>query len=115
MKALIAVLLAAVPAITDAKGNSYEPPTAEEMAPMRPEYLAELAKTHEPPEMAGKPMKVRNVVSSGVLKLEKVMKDVGSPEKATHDVYARINHGLTSAFSRLGGLLSESSADPSSA
>jgi len=58
------VFLAAFSPIANSKGDSYTPPTAEEMAPMRPEYLAELAKIHEPPEMSGKPMEVRNVVST---------------------------------------------------
>src|SRR5437868_3356760 len=56
----------------DSKGSSYMPPTAEEMAPMRPEYLAELTKIHEPPEMVRKPMQVRNAVSPSVLKIENV-------------------------------------------
>ena len=85
MKTLIAALFALASTITDAKGYDYEIPTAEEMTPMRPEYLAELAKIHEPPEMAGKPMKVRTAVSPGVLTLGKVLNDVGSPEKATHE------------------------------
>lgn len=65
------------------KGNGYTPPTAEEMAPMRPEYMAELAKIHEPPEMAGKPMQVRKAVSPSVVKLGNAMSALGSPEKAT--------------------------------
>jgi len=69
---------------SDSKGFSYTPPTSEEMAPMRPEYLAELAKIHEPPEMAGKPMQVRKAVSPSWLKLEKVMSAAGA-EKATHE------------------------------
>lgn len=68
----------------DSKGNGYALPTAEEMAPMRPEYMAELAKIHEPPEMAGKPMQVRKAVSPNMVKLGNVMNAVGSPEKATH-------------------------------
>jgi tetratricopeptide (TPR) repeat protein len=68
----------------DSKGNGYTPPTAEEMAPMRPEYMAELAKIHEPPEMVGKPMRVRKAVSPNMVKLGNVMNAVGSPEKATH-------------------------------
>lgn len=31
----------------DSRGKGYTPPTAEEMAPMRSEYMAELAKIHE--------------------------------------------------------------------
>jgi hypothetical protein len=65
-------------------GNGYTPPTAEEMAPMRPEYLAELAKIQEPPEMSSKPMQVRKVVSPSVVKLGNAMSALGSPEKATH-------------------------------
>jgi tetratricopeptide (TPR) repeat protein len=68
----------------DARGNGYTPPTAEEMAPMRPEYTAELAKIHEPPEMSGKPMQVRKAASSSMVKLGDVMNAVRSPEKATH-------------------------------
>ena len=66
------------------KGTSYAPPTAEEMAPMRPEYVAELSKVHEPPEMASKPMQVRKAVSPSMVKLGNAMNAVGSPEKATH-------------------------------
>jgi hypothetical protein len=73
---------------TDSQANSkdkgYAPPTAEEMAPMRPEYMAELAKIHEPPEMASKPMQVRKAVSPNMVNLGKIMNAVGSPEKATH-------------------------------
>jgi len=68
-----------------AAGDNYTPPTAEEMAPMRPEYLAVLAKVHEPPEMTGKPMQVRKVVSPNVVNLAKVMSAIGSPDKATHE------------------------------
>ncbi len=70
---------------TDSTDYNYTPPTEEELAPMRPEYLAVLAKVHEPPEMAGKPMQVRKVVSPNVVKLGKVMSAVGSPEQATHE------------------------------
>lgn len=69
---------------SDSKGYSSTPPTAEEKAPMRPEYLAELAKIHEPPEMAGKPMQVRKAVSPSWLKLENLMSAAGA-EKATHE------------------------------
>ena len=68
----------------NSSGKGYAPPTAEEMAPMRPEYMAELAKIHEPPEMANKPMQVRKAVSPGIVQLENVMSAIGSPEKATH-------------------------------
>ncbi len=68
----------------DSRPNNYMPPTAEEMAPMSAEYLGELAKVHEPPEMAGRPMLVRKPVSPSVVKLESVMNALGSPEKATH-------------------------------
>lgn len=68
----------------ESTAKGYTPPTAEEMAPMRPEYLAELAKIHEPPEMSGKPMLVRKAVSPSVVKLGNVLNAVGSPEKATH-------------------------------
>jgi len=72
------------------KGDGYTPPTAEEMAPMRPEYLAELAKIHEPPEMTGKPMRVRKAVSPSMLRLANVLSAVGSPEKATHEQRASV-------------------------
>jgi tetratricopeptide (TPR) repeat protein len=72
-------------ATTLAAGDNYTPPTAEEMAPMRPEYLAVLAKVHEPPEMTGKPMQVRKVVSTDVVNLAKVMSAIGAPDKATHE------------------------------
>lgn len=68
----------------NSRGSDYTPPNAEEMAPMRPEYMAELAKIHEPPEMVGKPMQVRKAVSPGVVKLGNIMNAVGSFEKATH-------------------------------
>lgn len=62
-----------------------ELPTAEEMAPMRPEYLAVLAKVHEPPEIVARPMQVRKVVSPNIVKFEKLMSSIGSPEEATHE------------------------------
>jgi tetratricopeptide (TPR) repeat protein len=70
--------------------NRYMPPTAEEMAPLPSEYLAELGKIHEPPEMAGKPMQVRKSVSPAVLKADKVLSTVRSPEKATHEQRASV-------------------------
>jgi hypothetical protein len=45
---------------------------------MRPEYTAELAKIHEPPEMSGKPMQVRKAASSSMVKLGDVMNAVRS-------------------------------------
>src|ERR1700722_11560537 len=69
----------------DSKGFSYAPPTAEELAPMRPEYLAELAKIHEPPEMADKPMHVRKAAPPNLLKLGRAINAVGAPDKATHE------------------------------
>jgi tetratricopeptide (TPR) repeat protein len=68
---------------SDSKDH-YTPPTAEELAPMRPEYSAELAKIDEPPEMAKKPMQVRKPASSAAIKAMNVMSALGSPEKATH-------------------------------
>lgn len=65
--------------------DRYTPPTAEELAPMRPEYSAELAKIDEPPEMANKPMQARKLVSSAMIKAMNVMSALGSPEKATHN------------------------------
>jgi len=47
-------------------------------------YLAELAKIHEPPEMAGKPMQVRKAVSPRVVKLGNVMNAVDSPRRRPH-------------------------------
>jgi hypothetical protein len=64
--------------------DGYAPPNAEELAPMRPEYAAELAKIDEPPEMARKPMQVRKPAPSAVIKVLDVMSTLGSPEKATH-------------------------------
>lgn len=64
--------------------DSYIPPTAEELAPMRPEYSAELAKIDEPPEMAKKPMQARKPAPSAVIRVMNVMSALGSPEKATH-------------------------------
>lgn len=69
---------------SNSKNKPYALPTAEEMAPMRPEYMAELAKIREPPEMAGKPMQARKAVSPNMVKIGSVMNTVGSPEKATH-------------------------------
>lgn len=66
------------------RDKGYTPPTAEELAPMRPEYMAELTKIHEPPEMAGKPMQVRKAASPRLVKLGNVINAIGSPEKATH-------------------------------
>jgi tetratricopeptide (TPR) repeat protein len=63
----------------------YTPPTAEELAPMRPEYSAELAKIDEPPEMANKPMQARQPASSAMVEAMNVMSALGSPEKATHN------------------------------
>lgn len=64
--------------------DSYIPPTAEELAPMRPEYSAELAKIDEPPEMAKKPMQARKPAPSAVIRVMNAMTALGSPEKATH-------------------------------
>lgn len=66
-------------------GSSYTPPTAQEMSPMRSGYLAELAKIHEPPEMASKSMQVRKPVSSSVLKLRRIFSAIPDTEKATHE------------------------------
>jgi tetratricopeptide (TPR) repeat protein len=87
-RALAAGQSSSVPAPTERPpatwDTSYVPPTAEEIAPLRPEYAAELAKIHEPPEMAGKPMQVRKAVSPDVLKLGTVITALGSPDKASH-------------------------------
>ena len=78
---------APAPAATrsQAKDNSYSLPTTEEMAPLGPEYAAELAKIHEPPEMSGKPMQVRKLVSPKLAELANVMANIGAPDKATHE------------------------------
>lgn len=82
----LSATVALAPAISQSvsKGNGYVPPTAEEMAPMRPEYLAELSKIREPLEMARRPMQARKAVSLSMVKLGNAMNAVGSPEKATH-------------------------------
>jgi tetratricopeptide (TPR) repeat protein len=54
------------------------------MAPMAPQYLAELSKIHEPPEMLGKAMEVRKPAQPSVVRIDSVMSAVGDPEKATH-------------------------------
>ena len=72
------------PSLRPPTKDSYNPPTAEELAPMRPEYLAELAKIDEPPEIAEKPMRARKATSSAGMKVMDVMSALGSPEKATH-------------------------------
>jgi tetratricopeptide (TPR) repeat protein len=61
---------------------------------MRPEYLAELAKIHEPPEMAGKPMQVRKPASPRMVMVMNVMDAVGDPEKATHNQRSAAIHDL---------------------
>lgn len=65
--------------------DGYSPPTSEELAPIRPEYLEELAKIDEPPEMAKKPMQVRKPASPVALRAAAVISALGSAEKATHD------------------------------
>ena len=72
-----------------AKGYAYVPPTAEEMSPLRPEYAAELAKIHEPPEMAGKPLQVRKTALPAMAQLENLVKTVRSLDKATHEQRAK--------------------------
>lgn len=67
------------------KDDDYVPPTPEETAPMRAEYLAELAKIHEPPEMAEMPMEVRRPAPPGALQVSHLMSTLGAPEKATHE------------------------------
>ena len=88
MKRILMGLVAAVSmgaAAFGQGGDTYTPPTAEEMAPLRPEYLAELAKIHEPPEMAGKPMQIRKPAPPSAMRAMKAMSAVGAPEKATHE------------------------------
>lgn len=70
---------------SDSADNVYMRPTADEAAPMRPEYMAELAKIREPPEMAGKPLQVRKEVSPGVVKVGNAISALGSPETANHE------------------------------
>ena len=86
MTVLIPVLLFAflLAMVRGAYADRYTPPTAEELAPVRPEYSAELAKIDEPPEMAKKPMQGRKPASSAMLKAMNVLSALGSPEKATH-------------------------------
>ncbi|WP_300757755.1 hypothetical protein [Janthinobacterium sp.] len=74
--------------------DSYSPPTEEELAPMRPEYLAELAKIVEPPEMANKPMQVRKSPSSSAVKAMHIMSALGSPEKASHSQRTAAINGM---------------------
>jgi tetratricopeptide (TPR) repeat protein len=78
----------------NSKGSSYSAPSAEEMAPMRSEYLAELAKILEPPEMTGRPMQVRKAASPRMIELGNVMGAIGSPEKATHEQRAEAVRAL---------------------
>lgn len=88
MKRILMVFVAAVSTVTAAFGqdpDTYAPPTAEEMTQLRPEYLAELAKIHEPPEMKGKPFQVRKAAPPSALKILKVLRAISSPEKATHE------------------------------
>jgi tetratricopeptide (TPR) repeat protein len=74
-----------------AKGaqNAYTQPTPEESAPLRAEYLAELAKIHEPPEIALKPMRVRKPVPSIYTRLFNATSDLVSPAQASHDQRAK--------------------------
>lgn len=88
---------AGAPVVTEKQSDSkdsYTPPTAEELAPMRPEYSAELAKIDEPPEMAKKPLQVRKAASSAILKAMSIMSAMRSPEKATHNQRAAAINGL---------------------
>jgi tetratricopeptide (TPR) repeat protein len=80
--------------IAIAGADSYTPPTTEETAQLRPEYLAELNKIHEPPEMAELPMQVRKAVPDNVLKIGKAISSLGNPEKATHDQRVTAIHDL---------------------
>lgn len=83
-----------IKASKDSNRNGYIPPTAQEMAPMRSEYLADLAKIYEPPEMTGKPLQVRKAVSPNLLKVGRIMSALGSPEKATHEQRLSVIHEL---------------------
>ena len=87
-------LLLTVALITPAFAEQYTPPNAEEMLPMSPEYVTQLAKIHEPPEMARKPLQIRKVVSPSVVKLGNVMNAIGSPDKATHQQRETAIRGL---------------------
>lgn len=69
---------------TRSEASPYTPPSDEESAPMRPGYAAELAKIHEPPEMARKPMQVRKAIAPNAIALSKALSAMGVPEKATH-------------------------------
>ena len=85
---LVATLFAWACVVAEAHAQDskdrYTPPSAEELAPMRSEYSAELSKIHEPPEMAKKPMQGRQPASSALIKVMDVVSALGSPEKATH-------------------------------
>lgn len=85
------------PATTETQADSadsYSSPTAEELAPMRPEYLAELAKIAEPPEMANKPMQLRKAASSSAVRAMHIMSVLGSPEKASHSQRTAAINGM---------------------
>lgn len=76
-----------------AAASDYAPPTAEEMAPMRPAYLAVLATIREPPEMADKPMQVRKAVPPEIVKeFEDAMSGLG--DKANHNQRVTAIHKL---------------------
>ena len=71
--------------------DGYIPPTAEELAPMRPEYLAELAKIDEPPEMANKPMRARKSVSAAEIKTQTIWNAYFDlPKNASHNQRATV-------------------------
>ncbi|MBA5686339.1 hypothetical protein [Rugamonas apoptosis] len=78
----------------ETRKSKYTPPTAEELAPLRPEYSAELAKITEPPEMALKPMQVRKPASPAIVQVGDILNSLGSPEKATHSQRAETINAL---------------------
>lgn len=61
---------------------------------MRPEYLSELARIHEPPEMSGKPMQVKKSLSPIMLRFDKAISSLTSIDKATHAQRAATIHEL---------------------
>ena len=84
----------------DTKGDVYSFPTAEEMSPLRPEYLSELARIHEPPEMASKPMQVRKAVSPNLQRILSITSAIPAPEKATHEQRVKYIRELLEVLSK---------------
>jgi hypothetical protein len=81
--------------------NGVAPPTTEEMAPLRPEYLAELKKVHEPPEITMKPMTQRVAPPASAVKIFNAMSTFPSPDKATHEQRTKAIQALVTAVGDL--------------